>query len=292
MRKLAAPPSSNWSSVTDTATNPATQASEGAPTLPDAFAVLCWTNDDMSAFVTSDEVPESDTFTPRARVMSTELADGDELRARLMDVFDITVEEICDRVLLTSQAASRSYMNGLYPNAGAGLVRWLHLVRNLSLLMLPRGWERCDIDNVPRLIHRERRIALVVVRGDDATGLPHHEVGRDPRSKYPRGSATIRAVHVNDAPFLPLFAILQNEDVVNLDEYKTWFLVVHVDAEQVRAEISLPIPSDSVYLERWHERLLLPKLPNDGGSDIDIDINGGDDPDAGYEDIDIPVEPL
>jgi len=246
----------------------------------------------MSAFLTADEVQKGDTSTLRVRVMSTELPAGDALHARLMSIFDITVEEICDRVLLTSQAASRSYMNGLYPTAGPGLVRWLHLVRNLSLLMLPLGWERCDIDNVPRLIHRERHVALVVVRGDDATGLPFSEVGRFPRSKYPRGSATIRAVHRNDAPFFPMFADLLDDDFVNLDDYKTWFLMVHVDPEQVRAEISLPMPSDSVYLERWHERLLLPALPNDGGSDVDIDIDGGVDPDAGYDEIDIAVEPL
>lgn len=245
----------------------------------------------MSAFITSDEVPKRDTSTSKATDMSMELLPGDDLDARLMSNFDISTEEVCDQVLRTSQAVSRSYMNGLFPNAGPGLVRWLHLVRDLSLLMLPRGWERLDVDNVPRLIHRGRRVALGVVRGDDATGLPFSHIGRSPRSKYPRGSATIRAVNLNSDPVFPVFANIQRGAVVNLDEYKTWFLVVYVDAQQVRAEVSLPIPSNSVHLERWRERLLLPALPNDGGAG-DIDIDGPDDLSDGYDEIDIAVEPL
>lgn len=195
-----------------------------------------------------------------------------------------------DRVLVRSQAASMSYGYGLFPAAGPGLVRWLHLVKNLSELLLPRGWERHDLENVPRLINRSRRLALVVVRGDEATGLPFSHVGRFPRSKYPRGAATLRAVVNNTTPVFPLFD--QEEDgMVNLNEYKTWFLVVHVDSEAIRAEISLPLISESVYLERWTERLLLPSARTDGLSALELTDDEVLDTED-FEDIDIAVDPL
>lgn len=221
--------------------------------------------------------------------MSIEAEQIQDLDSRLLEQFDVTSGEIGERVLLRAQAASRSYAHRLYPNSGPGLVRWLNLVANLSELMLPRGWVRHDVDNVPRLIHKSRRLALVVLRGDDATGLPFGQIGRWPRSKYPRGAAVIRAVARNTTPVFPLFADLEAADVVDLDGYKTWFLVVHVDRKHIRSEISLPITSDSDYVERWADRLLLPALPNDGnaeGNEVHEDFSGSHD----FDEIDIAIE--
>jgi hypothetical protein len=84
-----------------------------------------------------------------------------------------------------------------------------------------------------------------------------------------------------------------DDETVNLDQYKTWFLVVHVDAEAIRAEISLPLMSDTVYLERWTERLLLPSARTDGLSALEpAELDDVLDLEEEFGAIDIAVDPL
>lgn len=206
---------------------------------------------------------------------------------RLINEFGVAEQELLQQVLMPSQSAARGYADNLFPRGGAGQVRHLHLVRNLSTVLQPRGYTRRDEDNVSRLVSPERRLALVVTSGDQGTGVPLSLAGRLPRTKYAKGPAMQAAVQRNAQL---AFDILGDEvDQADLDAYMTWFLMVHVNKHEIRSELSRPNGVDPKgYVSDWVDRLILSPLPNDGSAiDIDIDIDDGEDGNG----IDIPVEP-
>jgi hypothetical protein len=205
---------------------------------------------------------------------------------RLLAQFGVSEDELCDQVLTSAQNAARSYEGDLYPRMGPGQVRHLHLVRNLSRLLIPRGYERHDDDNVSRLVHRDRGIAIAVTSGNSATGLPYSIVRRHPSTKYPKGAAVQAVVQRNGQ--LSFLGMGDDQDEpINLAAYVTWFLMVYVDKRSIRAEVSCPAGvSAKGYVSTWNDRLLVRTLPNDGFA---VDLDFGPEDDGGG--VDVPVEP-
>jgi hypothetical protein len=211
---------------------------------------------------------------------------------RLAREFDLTEDELAERVLLRAQAVARSYEHGLFPRMAPGQVRHLHMVRDLSEVLRPRGWVRRDDDNISRLVHIQRRTALVVTLGDSATGLPFYIVNRLPRTKYAKGPAMQAAVERNgQLSFDGMSVPVEDREDFDLDGFVTWFLMVYVNKRQIRSEISCPNGVDARgFVTKWHDRLFLPSLPNDGTA-TDTDFHSDDDPEGGDGGIEVPVEP-
>jgi hypothetical protein len=225
-------------------------------------------------------------------VASTLPVKHDDFETRFTALFDMSWADLQDRVLLRAQAVARSYDTKLYPNGASGTVRYLHLVAHLSEVLLPLGWERCDDDNIPRLVDRERKVALVVASGDALTGTPWSFQGRYPRSKYPKGEATKKAVDRNVQRELTLFDDEPDAQAVELSDYETWFLMVYVSTKLIQAEVSRPqAMDDKGYVCVFEPRILMPSLPNDGTA-IDItDDESVHDADSNTGGIDIPIGP-
>jgi hypothetical protein len=244
----------------------------------------------VSGFVTSSEEPKLDTEGLGVTTASHgwESADYDN---RLRNEFDLSWPDLADRVLLRAQAVARAFDTRLHPPGSAGQVRYIEGVRFLSELLIPRGWRPRRESQVCRLVDHRRRTALVVQSGDVATGLPRWVAGRDPRTKYPRGEAVLRAVAANQ-PALPSLEDELNDgftSVPTISQLHTWFFLVHVDARAIRSEISLPEAwSDTGVVNAWRDRIILPELSNDGTA-IDDDFGG---PEDGGGDIDFPVQPI
>lgn len=211
---------------------------------------------------------------------------------RLRNEFDLSWPDLADRVLLRAQAVARGFDTRLHPPGSAGQVRYIESVRFLSELLIPRGWRPRRENQVCRLVDHGRRKALVVQSGDIATGLPRWVAGRDPKTKYPRGEAVLRAVAANDQPTLPLLGDESADELAPLptiSQLRTWFFLVHVDARSIRSEISLPQAwNDGGIVNAWQDRIILPELSNDGTA-IDDEFGG---PEDGNGDIDFPVQPI
>ncbi len=213
---------------------------------------------------------------------------------RLRAEFDLTVADVHDRILRRSQASAREYANNLYPPGSPGQVRYLHHVRSLSEVLLPKpGWVRDDTNNIPKLVHAGRGRLLVVTSGDSLTGVPWSVQRKHPCSKYPKGSATHSAVLRNGQLALdlgPEVADTAPSSSLDLSAVETWFLMVYVDQHQIRCEVSCPSGIDTRgRVADWSDRILLPSLPNDGTA-IDIEID--DNPDEPESAIDIEIDPL
>jgi len=196
--------------------------------------------------------------------------------------FDLSVAELHDRVLAPSVEAARA-VSPLAPRSFRGQTRNAAAVVGLRELLLARGWEANDDQNVARVIHRERGVAIVVVTGNAATGRPVAPGGRGPSNRWPRGPLTREAVDDNGQ--LALFEMTGVEPESAEPLVHTWFLLLHADSTEVRAELSRPDHFTNNFVDHWDRRIVLPPLATGAqGDDLDTD-DGGNIPD-------VPVDPL
>ena len=201
--------------------------------------------------------------------------------------FDLSVALLQERVLSPAQAAARG-VSPLAPLGYAGQTRHAVAVSALRDLLLPLGWERNDDENVARVRHVERGLAIVVASGNALTGLPSWTTGRQPSTKWPKGDVT-RAAAADNEQQLTLFDSADASDgrtPVTQALFATWLLLLRAVEYEVRAELSHPLRVNPAgYIDRWSQRILVPSVANDGTAT---------DPDFGDEgDIpDVPIAPL
>lgn len=211
--------------------------------------------------------------------------EGDDPDARLA-CFDLTVASLQERVVAPAQTAARM-VSPLAPRGYAGQTRHAVAVSGLRDLLLPRGWERNDDDNVARVRHTERGLAIVVATGNAMTGLPRSVTGRDPSTKWPKGDLTRAAAADNHQ--LTLFDPGNepvDDEAAPRPPFETWLLLLRAVRYEVRAELSQPLGVNPAgYIDRWGQRITIPPVPNDGTA-IDPDF------DDGGEVPDVPVDPL
>lgn len=214
-------------------------------------------------------------------VLPGEGGDADEELRR----FDLSVAVLQERVLIPAQTAA-SLVSPLAPRGYAGQTRHAVAVSCLRMLLLAHGWEQNDDDNVARIRHVGRGLAIVVATGNALTGLPFAFTGRSPSTKWPKGDITRAAAADNQQ--LALFdsggGIPDAEDA-NVPSFETWMLLMRALHHEVRAELSRPISvSQGGFINAWGQRIILPSMPNDGSA---VDPDFGDD----GEIPDVPVDP-
>jgi hypothetical protein len=220
--------------------------------------------------------------------------DGGSAEERVLAQFDLRVPDIHERVLRRAVAASSQYFSPHFPPGAAGHVQYFHEVLGLTELLNPAlRWRRDDSANVPKLIHDERRLVLIVMKGDALTGTPWSTFRRHPRSKYPKGVATEAMVVRNQLTFDIPGSTRGSEtsDIDLLEGYETWALLVHNGRRAVQVEISQPTGLNSGgFVSDWGVRLLLPAMPTDGTPPVISVERFGSDGDA-PPGIDIPIDP-
>jgi hypothetical protein len=200
--------------------------------------------------------------------------------------FDLSVALLQERVISPAQAAARM-VSPLAPRGYAGQTRHAVAVSALRELLLPLGWERNDDENVARVRHVERGLAIVVATGNALTGLPFSTTGRQPSTKWPKGDLTRAAAADNEQ--LTLFDpanVGDDAERTTRPPFETWLLLLRAVQSEVRAELSRPVGvNPSGYIDRWGHRIVVPPVANDGtAADPDLD-DEGDIPD-------VPIAPL
>lgn len=172
-----------------------------------------------------------------------------------------------------------------------GLLTWGRTTRGLRELLAPRGWYADRLNKLEVAMRRDGRVAVVVGTGDAMTGIYSVDAGmdwrdREPRSKYPKGPATLRAVLNNQrAPRFDFAAVTAQPSRGGI-VVATWVLLVAVDEHEIRAELSLPKSVDEEnYVDAWHERIILEPIIRDP----DGERLGRDDEHDEESDIDVKV---
>jgi hypothetical protein len=160
------------------------------------------------------------------------------------------------------------------PRCVPGVFAWAKCSRSLRDQLIPKGWERNDDQNRATIISPDRKTAISVEIGDDATGNPDLL----PNTKYQKGDATVRAVNANQPA---LFDMYLTEDEIFLgDEMRTWLLLRRPTDSAIYAELSLPAPMIDGRIEQWLNRIILSPIPfdydfsfNEDSTDEPIEIN-------------------
>lgn len=158
---------------------------------------------------------------------------------------------------------------------------WGETVRALREYVIPIGWGRSDENNYSVVLSPNKRIAIAVATGDDATG----QAAANPSTKGPKGPNTLYAVVANQNQ-LDLFASLNPAPASTLpaepmEDRMTWILLIHRTINEVRCELSLPLAMGADHrVDQWKERILLGSMPLDG--DL-LDITPPDQPDISID---------
>jgi hypothetical protein len=128
----------------------------------------------------------------------------------------------------------------------------------------PKGWTKSGNSNYELTVNKTDNLAIVVATGDDATGL----IRATPSNKCSKGINTTEAVEVNNQ--LDLFS----DSSTKVEETKsltTWVLLIHLAADELRSELSLPSNISNGKFNEWKERVILPSMPLDDDS-VEIEL--------------------
>lgn len=173
--------------------------------------------------------------------------------------------------LLYADAERATYTDYDAPGAGE-YARWSRHIRRLTEMLVPRGWQRVNIDNQPTLVNPSRQHCLVVTSGSGGTGKSYAV----PTTKNPKGR-TIRDAVRGNADLVLLRP--QDADPVLAGLRETWLLLTYVNVEgHIQSEVSLPTAMDGEQVSEWEHRILLPTVDPFGFDDR----NGEEPPDYDF----------
>ncbi len=153
------------------------------------------------------------------------------------------------------------------PRIFPGLAVWSRMNRSLREQLIPLGWIVDEKRGQPITLNIEKKIAIIVFSGDNATGYANQM----PQPRNPKGNATQSAVEKNRFQ-LSLFPEYQNEDGITAEPL-TWVLLYFRDKNELRCEFSLPHTIQNAGKNMtWAERIILPEISL-GKDEIIIESN-------------------
>lgn len=159
------------------------------------------------------------------------------------------------------------------PTCAPGFVAWSKTVRALRDALIPKGWEKCDDYNFPTVVSPNKKIAISVSTGNEATG----NATAEPKTKYAKGEAARSAVKINQGVLFPEM----NADKVAAQRI-TWILLKRRVGDTVVAELSLPaLMTTEGQIVKWETRIILNAILIDPDFDVQDDSSS--------EEIDVPV---
>lgn len=132
-------------------------------------------------------------------------------------------------------------------------------------LLMPKGWEMEAINGVCATFDPQQGIRIIFQNADSAC-----IEGRDPRSVNDKGAASERAVSSSCGFLFPYM----EEEQRKRQNASVWYLFVHANGDDVRAELSCPKAIIDGQFEDFHERIFLIQHGEwDGPSVLKSDIS-------------------
>jgi len=182
-----------------------------------------------------------------------------------------------------AMVAARNNCTDNDPASARGWMAWKEGTRRMREIGTPMGMHRQDIEQIPWTVDLARGLKFAVANTDDATGIE----ARTPQNRSRKGPGTERAVNGNqgwlfeDVPQLKVVPISRagRQPGIRI----AWFLCVYAEGDDIRAELSCPVATESGFFTDFVERIVL--IGPDSGHYLvsDQDIDGGD------GEFDIPV---
>lgn len=164
------------------------------------------------------------------------------------------------------------------PPMARGVHVWGTIIESLRQLGRPLGWQRSE-GKLATVLSGDGLVQITVATGDEATGIE----AATPRTKYPRGAASIEAIEDNQLTLFPGLLPIKKRPIAK-PGVLTWLLLHRRLKDSVRWEISLPktVDSDGMILS-WEDRIIFDPLHFDA---IDDSLLSGVDLDDAAEQFD------
>ncbi|HZR32722.1 MAG TPA: hypothetical protein VFA76_12820 [Terriglobales bacterium] len=150
-----------------------------------------------------------------------------------------------------------------HPPSFPALSAWAETIKTARDILVPEGWLIDNPRGLPIVYHHNRKIAITVATGDDATGNREF----DPCTKCPKGPQMKSNISNNQLKLFPNeeLAIAAYEQTAKTG-IVTWLLLIHSDEvkRELRCELSLPIGMNQEgRVDGWAKRIILGSTPFD-----------------------------
>jgi hypothetical protein len=173
-------------------------------------------------------------------------------------------------------AAKANYVLN-HPLNAAGQLSYIYGTGALRDALRTKGWEIDRTGNIEATYNPRTGMKIVFQNADSAC-----EDDRDPKAISDKGPAAIKAVDVGQDSLFPEFD-LEDIEKRKRENAALWYLFVHINGDDVRAELSFPRSIEDKQFKGFNERIYIIKpgewvsmMPKTDDSDLpaqDFEIN-------------------
>jgi hypothetical protein len=174
-----------------------------------------------------------------------------ESGARL-DQLGLTAAELIGVVQEAVAAKANFVLN--HPLNAAGQLSYIFGTGALRDALRPKGWQIDRTGNVEATYDPKSGIKIVFQNADSAC-----DDDRDPKAISEKGPAAARAVDIGQGYLFPEYEI-QDKEKRKRENASLWYLFVHIDGDDVRAELSFPKRIEDGQFKGFNERIYVIKF--------------------------------
>lgn len=171
--------------------------------------------------------------------------------ASRLDQLGLSMPELIGVVHQAVAAKANFVLN--HPLNAAGQFSYIFGTGALRDALRPKGWQIDRTGNVEATYDPESGIKIVFQNADSAC-----EDDRDPKAISDKGPAAVRAVDVGQAYLFPEYDIEEKEKRKR-ENASLWYLFVHINGDDVRAELSFPKRIEDGQFKGFNERIYIIK---------------------------------
>lgn len=205
-----------------------------------------------------------------ARIISQDY----EVGSRLAQI-GLSAGELIE-VVRHAVAAKASFVLN-FPLNAAGQLSYIHGTGALRDILRVKGWEIDRTGNIEATYNPKTGMKIVFQNSDSAC-----DDNRDPKAISEKGPAAMRAVDLGQMNLFPEF---DTEDVKrkSRENASLWYFCVHINGDDVRAELSFPKSIEDKQFKEFNERIYIIKpgewasmMPKEDDAEIptqDFEIN-------------------
>jgi hypothetical protein len=165
-----------------------------------------------------------------------------------------------------------------HPANAAGQLSYIYGTGALRDVLRPKGWQIDRTGNIEATLDPKTGIKIVFQNADSAC-----DDGRDPKAISGKGPAARRAVDLGQRNLFPEYEAEDREKHLR-ENAALWYLLVYINGDDVRAELSFPKRIEDGQFKGFNERIYIikagewasmmpPVADDDEGPAQDFEIN-------------------
>jgi hypothetical protein len=168
-----------------------------------------------------------------------------------LDQLELSASELIGVVHQAVAAKANFVLN--HPLNAGGQLSYIYGTGALRDALRTKGWEIDRIGNIEATYNSKTGMKIVFQNADSAC-----EDGRDPKAISDKGPAAIKAVDIGQSSLFPEYDI-EDQEKRKRENASLWYLFVHINGDDVRAELSFPKRIEDGQFKGFNERIYIIK---------------------------------